>query len=270
MCPAETSRGDAATCYVPAATSRGDGHVLYAPWRRVAATPRRVTCPRRRVRDIFRGETGARLRYLKLQRDRRREDASKAAAPLVGGAKPPPELLDAVTGREMASPVRLPSGVVVDRAWAAQHVKRRGTDPYDGRPLAPGTVFESADDIRERIEEFRAAKREEDAPDAFAPRVAGSEVVRRLAGAKALDPTVLDAVLEAERLAASAAAATEAARRKAQRALFGGETDEEEDEEHEGEGRRAKDEETATASATELTENLEAAEKHVEEIEAEA
>ena len=198
--------------------------------------------------------------YLRLQRDRRR--GAPTEDPLVGSAAPPPELLDAVTGREMASPVRLPSGVVVDRAWAEAHLRCHGKDPYDGTRLDPTTTF--APDVVTRAK--LAAHKEATAaasPAAFG--VAGSEVVRRLAGAHTLDPTVLDAVLEAKRLAASAAAAEEAETRTSQReALLGPEEDE-----GEASAQDRAPAEAPKATAADLTQGLEQAEAQVREIEAE-
>ena len=199
--------------------------------------------------------------YLKLQRDRRK-DATEDQGPLVGAAAAPPELLDAVTGREMTSPVRLPSGVVVDRAWAEAHLRRRGTDPYDGARLDPSTTFEPARDVREQLKAFSKTR---GAPAAVG--VAGSEVVQRLAGSNTLDPTVLDAVLEAERLAASAAAAEEAEKRTSRRELLA-EQDEEDDDAANARD-RVPAEDTPKATAAQLTQGLEKAEAQVKEIEAE-
>ena len=200
--------------------------------------------------------------YLRLQRDRRK-DAKEDQGPLVGAAAAPPELLDAVTGREMTSPVRLPSGVVVDRAWAEAHLRRRGTDPYDGARLDPSTTFEPASEVRAKLAVFSKTR---GAPAAVG--VAGSEVVQRLAGSNTLDPTVLDAVLEAERLAASAAAAEEAEKRTSQRELLA-EQDEEDDAAATARD-RAPEDAPMKATAAQLTQGLEKAEAQVKEIEAEA
>ena len=201
--------------------------------------------------------------YLKLQRDRRK-DATEDQGPLVGAAAAPPELLDAVTGREMTSPVRLPSGIVVDRAWAEAHLRRRGTDPYDGARLDPSTTFEPARDVREQLKAFSKTR---GAPAAVG--VAGSAGVQRRAGSNTLDPTVLDAVLEAERLAASAAAAEEAEKRTSQRELLAGQ-DEEEDDAAANARDRAPEDAPMKATAAQLTQGLEKAEAQVKEIEAEA
>ena len=197
--------------------------------------------------------------FLRVQRQRRDETASDA--PLVGGERPPACLLDAVTGAELKSPVRLPGGAVVDRSWAEAHVARRGTDPYDGGP-APPLPLPSAADVKEQLVAFRARR---DAADA-STGVAGSEVVRRLAGAKALDPTVLDAVLEAERLAASATAAEEAAARKAQRGALAAD-DDDDDAESDAAAARDDDAPAPAASAADLTQGLESAEAEVRKIE---
>lgn len=200
--------------------------------------------------------------YLAVQRQRRAE-APSVERHLVGGADVPANLRDAVTGAALSSPVRLPSGAVVERKWAERHVARRGTDPYDGSAWPPGAPLEGAGDVKEKILAFRA----ENGADGDAVKVAGSEVVSRLAGKKVLDPTVLDAVLEAERLAASAAAAREAAER--QRLRLGEEVDEEVDDAAAATGAAAP-EEVQVASATSLTAGLESAEAQVAELEKEA
>ena len=60
----------------------------------------------------------------------------------------------------MSDPVRLPSGKVVDRATITRHLLSNETDPFSRQKLTVDMI-EPADDVKQKILEYREAKRAE-------------------------------------------------------------------------------------------------------------
>ena len=72
----------------------------------------------------------------------------------------PDEYLDELTAEIMSDPVRLPSGKVVDRATITRHLLSNETDPFSRQKLTVDMI-EPADDVKQKILEYREAKRAE-------------------------------------------------------------------------------------------------------------
>eukprot|EP00931_Biecheleriopsis_adriatica_P065585 TRINITY_DN4008_c0_g2_i1.p1 TRINITY_DN4008_c0_g2~~TRINITY_DN4008_c0_g2_i1.p1 ORF type:complete len:1290 (+),score=333.30 TRINITY_DN4008_c0_g2_i1:28-3897(+) len=121
------------------------------------------------------------------------------------GEKEPPEFLDALMGHVMTDPVKLPgSGRVCDRKIIEAELKMQGSkDPFDGS-LLEISMLEPQDELRARIASWRAERRQEATDGGEKHKLAEDEVkelVEQLGGD--LDPEVVEAVLEAERLRAA-------------------------------------------------------------------
>eukprot|EP00930_Biecheleria_cincta_P060090 TRINITY_DN4577_c0_g1_i1.p1 TRINITY_DN4577_c0_g1~~TRINITY_DN4577_c0_g1_i1.p1 ORF type:complete len:1292 (-),score=258.80 TRINITY_DN4577_c0_g1_i1:678-4553(-) len=140
--------------------------------------------------------------HQKLMIERSKKDRS---AGLKIGDKEPPEFLDALMGHLMTDPVRLPgSGRVCDRKIIeAQLRTQRPKDPFDGSPLEV-SMLEPQDELKARIAAWRSERRQEANDGGEKHKLAEDEVqdlVEKLGGN--LDPEVVEAVLEAERLRAA-------------------------------------------------------------------
>jgi len=72
----------------------------------------------------------------------------------------PEEFVDPLTAELMKSPVKLPSGNVVDDSTIRQHLLNELSDPFSRQPLEPADL-EPLPDLKKRIEEWLAAKRAE-------------------------------------------------------------------------------------------------------------
>jgi ubiquitin conjugation factor E4 B len=72
----------------------------------------------------------------------------------------PDEFLDPLMATVMLDPVRLPSGVVVDRVTIVQHLLGERNDPFNRAPLTIDMVV-GDEELKGRIEEWKRAKREE-------------------------------------------------------------------------------------------------------------
>ena len=70
------------------------------------------------------------------------------------------EFLDPVTAELMEDPVRLPSGHHMDRATITRHLLSNETDPFSRQKLTVDMI-EPADDVKQKILEYREAKRAE-------------------------------------------------------------------------------------------------------------
>ena len=88
----------------------------------------------------------------------------------------PEEFVDPLTAELMKSPVKLPSGNVVDDSTIRQHLLNELSDPFSRQPLEPADL-EPLPDLKKRIEEWLAVKRAERSGarrrlvHAFAPRL---------------------------------------------------------------------------------------------------
>ena len=72
----------------------------------------------------------------------------------------PEEFVDPLTAELMKSPVKLPSGNVVDDSTIRQHLLNELSDPFSRQPLEPENL-EPLPDLKKRIEEWLAVKRAE-------------------------------------------------------------------------------------------------------------
>jgi len=72
----------------------------------------------------------------------------------------PDEYLDELTAEIMSDPVMLPSGKVVDRATITRHLLSNETDPFSRQKLTIDMI-QPADDVKQKIAEYREAKRAE-------------------------------------------------------------------------------------------------------------
>jgi ubiquitin conjugation factor E4 B len=72
----------------------------------------------------------------------------------------PEEFVDPLTAELMKSPVKLPSGNVVDDSTIRQHLLNELSDPFSRQPLEPADL-EPLPDLKKRIEEWLAVKRAE-------------------------------------------------------------------------------------------------------------
>ncbi|CAE8686136.1 unnamed protein product [Polarella glacialis] len=142
--------------------------------------------------------------HQKLLLERAKRDVDSAQG-LKLGDKEPPEFLDGLLGQLMLDPVKLPgSGKVCDRKVIEGEIRVRGpTDPFDGSPLHV-EMLEPQEELRQRIAAWRAERRQEAADGGEKHKLGEEEVmelISRLGGD--LDPEVVEAVLEAERLRAA-------------------------------------------------------------------
>ena len=131
--------------------------------------------------------------FLQVKRRQQRHTAQQlgedgARKPLVG-EQDPEEFLDPFLGTLMKEPVLLPSGAVVDRSVALSFA-RKGQDPYSARRLTADMLVPQ-EELRARICEWRKKKCDIDVS------VTTGEV-RDLIDESAVDPDLLEALLEAE------------------------------------------------------------------------
>jgi ubiquitin conjugation factor E4 B len=70
----------------------------------------------------------------------------------------PPEFLDPLLNTVMTDPVKLPSGVVVDRAVISRHLLNDQTDPFNRQPLTLDMLKPDAD-LKAKIDAWRAEKK---------------------------------------------------------------------------------------------------------------
>ena len=123
--------------------------------------------------------------YIKLQRQQARKKSLRDGQvhKVTVGMAPPAHFLDGVFGTLMKDPVRLPSsGVVTDRAGAAEHIKRYKKDLFDGSRLLHPNRLEELPELRAEIEAWRAEKAR---ADEDLDRVKRSVIVRDLVDGEA-------------------------------------------------------------------------------------
>uniref|UniRef100_A0A0G4I7F4 Kinesin-like protein n=1 Tax=Chromera velia CCMP2878 TaxID=1169474 RepID=A0A0G4I7F4_9ALVE len=115
---------------------------------------------------------------------------------------PPPDLLDAMTGRLMHVPVRLPSsGKIMDLQTVMQCLEKRKEDPFTGHALLPESLRPDPE-LQNRLNEWRSTHAEGGA-ESFHERcgLAVSDLGAAAEGLwGALTPELLSAYFEAQRL----------------------------------------------------------------------
>jgi len=80
------------------------------------------------------------------------------AADEVDDSDAPDEFLDPLMQTLMRDPVRLPSGILVDRPTIMRHLLNHANDPFNRAPLTVDDLI-PADDIKKQIQEWIATKR---------------------------------------------------------------------------------------------------------------
>jgi hypothetical protein len=136
--------------------------------------------------------------FLKIKRKQLKEAGSAEAQgkPLVGSSDPE-EFLDPMLGTLMKDPVRLKtSGQIVSRSVAIQSILRGGRDPFNSRRLTHAQL-EDLPDLAQRIEEYKLEKAKKD--DVSLDR---KDVMQFVEGSQ-IDPDILAALIEADRIASA-------------------------------------------------------------------
>jgi len=120
------------------------------------------------------------------------------AAEVFGDEREPEEFKCALLGGIMIDPVRLPSGPACERRVAEAQLRHSASDPFSGEPVTVDSLVPDTD-LRERIREWRAGRRSEDAGDRLK---LGEDQIRELVNSMGgnLSPEVVEALLEAERM----------------------------------------------------------------------
>ena len=139
--------------------------------------------------------------FLRVKREAKAAAAAAAAAKdqdegnstVLIGESDPAEFLDPFLGSLMREPVLLESsGQVCDRALAVQCILRGGKDPFNGQKLTRDMLVPQPD-LAARIDAWRQKKAAVDVS-------VGVGEVKSLIADSAVDPELLEALLEAERL----------------------------------------------------------------------
>ena len=139
--------------------------------------------------------------FLKIKRRQQRENADQQGKPLVGDT-PPEEFMDPILNSLLKDPVLLKtSGRVVSRSVAVQSILRGGRDPFSNRKLTHAQL-EDLPELQARIEQYKLEQAKRD--DVSLDR---KEIMKFVEGS-AIDPDILAALVEADRIASASDRAT--------------------------------------------------------------
>jgi len=151
--------------------------------------------------------------YIKLKRQQAKQSSGGGGQnhhQITVGSQPPKHLLDGIFGVLLKDPVKLPSsGIIVERKTAEENIKQRGKDLLDDTPLQISELIEMPE-LKLEAHEWREKMLMDDGD---IDRIQRSVIVRDLVDTNSgLPPEVIEALVEAERIAALSKRAEVAAR----------------------------------------------------------
>jgi len=136
--------------------------------------------------------------FLKIKRRQQQESAGahEAGKPLVGD-NPPEEFVDPILNSLLKDPVLLKTSKrVVSRSVAVQSILRGGRDPFNNFKLTHAHI-EDLPELAARIEEYKVERAKQDDVS-----VGRKEIMKFVEGS-AVDPAILEALIEADRISSA-------------------------------------------------------------------